>query len=104
MGIFILKKAFDIVDHWILLKKFDLYGIRDVSGDFLRSYLSNRVPQKSVLGPIFFNLYIHDLMNVSNNFKYVLFADNTNILYSDTEIKNVQRTVNKDQDKIHHII
>ena len=48
-----------------------------------------------------FNLYINDLVNVSNKFKYILFADDTNILYSDKEIDNVQSTVNKELDKIH---
>ena len=59
------------------------------------------VPQGSVLGPILFNVYINDLVNVSNKFKYVLFADDTNILYSDKDFKNVQGTVNKELDKIH---
>ena len=45
MGIFIdLKKAFDTVDHGTLLKKLDLYDIRGISGDFLRSYLSYHSP------------------------------------------------------------
>ena len=46
-------------------------------------------------------LYINDLVNVSNKFKYVSFVDDTNILYSDKEIENVQSTVNKELDEIH---
>ena len=78
MGIFLdLTKAFDTVDHDILLQKLNSYGIRGHSNDFFRSYLTNReqftfinkkksttksinfgVPQGSVLGPLFFILYI----------------------------------------------
>ena len=64
-----------------------------------KEHITCGVPQGSVLGLILYNLYINDLVNVSNKFKYVLFADDTNILYSD--IKNVQSTVNKEHDKIH---
>ena len=46
-------------------------------------------------------LYINDLVNVSNKFKYFSFVDDTNILYSDKEIENVQSTVHKELDKIH---
>ena len=73
-GVFVdLKKAFDTVDHQILLAKLNHYGIRGVSNDWLKSYLSNRhhyvpinghesglaaincgVPQRSVLGPLLF--------------------------------------------------
>ena len=90
---------FDTVDHGILLKKLDIYGIIDMSVDFSRVYFSKRsqcislgitlsdkevsicsLPQETVLVPILFNL-INDLENVSNKFKYVLFTDDINILY-----------------------
>ena len=121
MGIFIdRRKAFDTVDHNILLKKLEFYGMRGVSGDFLRSYISDRsqyvsiynsnssvnnvmcgVPQGSVLGPILFNLYINDIVNVSDKLRFVWFADDTNILYSSKEIENVENTVNIEMSKIH---
>ena len=76
-----IRKAFDTLDHSILVKKREFYGIYGVSGEFLRSCLSNRsqfvslhnvdsprensvcgVPQESVLGLILFNLYIRDIV------------------------------------------
>lgn len=114
IGIFIdLKKAFDTVNHPILLKKLEKYGIRGNANAWIESYLSQRnqyvningqnsemlpiscgVPQGSILGPKLFILYVNDMCNASELFEYVLFADDTNLFCSDENAQNLNNIVN----------
>ena len=115
-GIFIdLKKAFDTVNHSILLDKLRHYGIRGVINYWFSSYLTGRmqttevnsyisdkvvnpcgVPQGSVLGPLLFLIFINDIPNSSQKLKFYIFADDTNMLYADKNLKSLEATVNKE--------
>lgn len=120
LGVFIdLSKAFDTVDHNILLKKLENYGIRDCLLKWLKSYLSSRfqfvniennidkslenvlkiicgVPQGSILGPLLFLIYVNDLCKSSKKLSAIMFADDSNLFYSDTSLDNLFFTMNEE--------
>ena len=115
LGIFIdFSRAFDTVNHSVLLKKLKYYGIKGKILQLLTSYLSDRkqyvsyggrestlldiisgVPQGSVLGPLLFIIFINDIVNITDLAKFVLFADDLNLFVIHTSRESLYRIANQ---------
>ena len=108
-----LSKAFDTLNLNILINKLKSYGIAGTPLKLLENYLRNRhqfvafkninsdlqeirtgIPQGSILGPLFFSIYINDLINSSNIFNYLMYADDTTLYFNLKDIDSVDMNNN----------
>ena len=114
-----LSKAFDCVDHNILLSKLKRYDIHETALQWINSYLSDRehfvswnqthspllnlkmsTPQGSILGPLLFLIYSNDIINSSNIMSFILFADHTTVYVQHDSVDGAIQILNSESAKV----
>ena len=116
-----LSKAFDTLTFEVLSYKLKYYGVTDTAFDLLKSYLTNRkqyvvfdgcqsehveiytgAPQGSILGPLFFSIYINDLITVSDRLNFLMYADDTTIYFNLEDFDNLTKEtdINRELEKV----
>ena len=114
-----LSKAFDVMSHNILKSKLNHYGFRGNFLEFIMDFLRDRkyfvsvngyssdtrtsnigVPQGSTLGPLLFLLYVNDITNSSDILKFIIFADDTTVLYENSNIVMLNSIITEEVNKV----
>ena len=114
-----LSKAFDVMNHNILKQKLEHYGFRGIFLDFMMQFVQDRryfvnvnginseihnvnigVPQGSTLGPLLFLIYVNDMKNSSSILNFIQFADDTTILFSNSDFDLLKSTLETEGNKV----